>query len=104
VKQKAQMAEAAQANQKLTAVANELTQDRDQVVGEMSSVKVEMAVKDEELRKALVEKKSANERLKVLTSQMETVKTLAVEEFKSSEAYDNITTKYFLAGFKLLKK
>jgi hypothetical protein len=68
VKQKAQMAEAAQANQKLTAVANELTQDRDQVVGEMSSVKVEMAVKDEELRKALVEKKSANERLKVLTS------------------------------------
>ena len=55
-----------------------------------------MAAKDEKLRKALADKKSADEWLKVLTSQM--------EEFKLSEAYDNNNTKYFLAGFELLKK
>jgi hypothetical protein len=35
---------------------------------------------------------------------METIKASAVEEFKSSEAYDDNNTKYFLAGFELLKK
>ena len=60
--------------------------------------------KDEELRKALVNKKSADERLKVLTSQMEAIKISVVEEFKLSEAYDDNNTKYFLAGFELLKK
>ena len=60
--------------------------------------------KDEELKKAMADKKSADERLKVLTSQMEAIKISAVEEFKSSEAYDDNNTKYFLVGFELLKK
>ena len=42
--------------------------------------------------------------MKVLTSQLETIKTSAVEEFKSSEAYDDNNIKYFLAGFELFKK
>jgi predicted nuclease with TOPRIM domain len=104
VKQKAQLSKAAQANQRLTTIANELTQDRDRVVGELSSLKVEVAAKDEELRKALADKKSVDERLKVLTSQMESIKISAVEEFKSSEANDDNNTKYFIAGFELLKK
>uniref|UniRef100_A0A2N9I3K9 Uncharacterized protein n=1 Tax=Fagus sylvatica TaxID=28930 RepID=A0A2N9I3K9_FAGSY len=79
VKQKAQLSKAAQANQRLTTIANELTQDRDRVVRELSS-------------------------LKVLTSQMESIKISAVEEFKSSEANDDNNTKYFIAGFELLKK
>ncbi len=98
------MSEAAQANQRLTTIANELTQDRDRVVGVLSSLKVEVAAKDEELRKALADKKSVDERLKVLTSQMEAIKISVVEEFKSSEAYDDNNTKYFIAGFELLKK
>ena len=104
VKQKAQLSEAVQANQRLTTIANELTQDRDRVVGELSSLKVGMTTKDKELRKALAYKMSANEWLTVLTFQMETIKTSTVEEFKSSEAYDDNNTKYFLAGFELLKK
>ncbi len=104
VKQKAQLSEAAQANQRLMTIANELTQDRDRVVGELSSLKVEVAAKDEKLRKALANKKSADERLNVLTSQMEAIKISTVEEFKFSEAYDNNNTKYFLADFELLKK
>ena len=42
--------------------------------------------------------------MKVLTDQMETVGASAVEEYKSSDAYDDNNTKYFLAGFELLRK
>ena len=104
LKQKIQMSEAAQANQRLTSAVNELTLDRDRVVGEMLSLKVEMAAKEEELKKAMEDKRSADERMKTLTSQMEAIKTSAVEEFKSSEAYDDNNNKYFLAKFSLLKK
>uniref|UniRef100_A0A2N9G8P9 Uncharacterized protein n=1 Tax=Fagus sylvatica TaxID=28930 RepID=A0A2N9G8P9_FAGSY len=104
LKQKVQMSKAAQANQRLTTLVNELTLGRDRVVGELSSLKVDMTTKDEELRKVMAENKGAHERVKTLTSQLETIKTLTVEEFKSSEAYDDINTKYFIAGFELLRK
>uniref|UniRef100_A0A2N9GG92 Uncharacterized protein n=1 Tax=Fagus sylvatica TaxID=28930 RepID=A0A2N9GG92_FAGSY len=104
LKQKVQMSEVAQANQRLTTLVNELTLDRDRVVGELSSLKVDMTMKDEELRKVMADNKSAHERVKTLTSQLETIKTSAVEEFKSSEAYDDINTKYFITGFELLRK
>uniref|UniRef100_A0A2N9ISI6 Uncharacterized protein n=1 Tax=Fagus sylvatica TaxID=28930 RepID=A0A2N9ISI6_FAGSY len=74
MKHKVQLSEAAQSNQRLSALVNELTLDRDRVVGEMASLK------------------------------MEAIKVGAVEEFKSSEAYDDNNTKYFLAGFSLLKR
>uniref|UniRef100_A0A2N9J4Y7 Uncharacterized protein n=1 Tax=Fagus sylvatica TaxID=28930 RepID=A0A2N9J4Y7_FAGSY len=86
LKQKIKMSEAAQSNQRLTALVNELTLDRDRVVGEMSTLKVDMAKKDEDLKKALGRGQELS------------------EEFKSSEAYDDVNTKYFLSGFNLLKK
>jgi hypothetical protein len=98
------MTEAAQANQRLTVLINELTLDRDRVVGEMSSLKVDMAAKDEALRKTQADQKSAQERVEMLTTQLETIKTSMMEDFKSSEAYDDNNTKYFLAGFELLKR
>uniref|UniRef100_A0A2N9GRU2 Uncharacterized protein n=1 Tax=Fagus sylvatica TaxID=28930 RepID=A0A2N9GRU2_FAGSY len=104
MKHKVQLSEAAQANQRLTALVNELTLDRDRVVGEMASLKVEMAVKEDELKKEIAGRKNADERLERLTSQMEAIKVSAVEEFKSSDAYDDNNTKYFLAGFSLLKR
>ena len=104
MKHKVQLSEAAQANQKLTALVNKLTLDRDRVVGEMASLKVEMAVKEDELKKEAAGRKNADERLERLTSQMEAVKVSAVEEFKSSDAYDDNNTKYFLADFSLLKR
>jgi hypothetical protein len=63
-----------------------------------------MAVKEAELRKALDDNKNAHDRLKVLTDQMGTIRTSTVEEFKSSKAYDDNNTKYFLAGFELFRK
>ena len=53
MKQKVQLSEAAQANQRLTSLVNELTLDRDRVVGEMSTLKADLARKDEDLKKAL---------------------------------------------------
>uniref|UniRef100_A0A2N9G2C9 Uncharacterized protein n=1 Tax=Fagus sylvatica TaxID=28930 RepID=A0A2N9G2C9_FAGSY len=104
MKHKVQLSEAAQANQRLTTLVNELTLDRDRVVGEMASLKVDMTAKEEELKKVMADKRSADERLEKLTSQMEAIKVSAVEEFKSSEAYDDNNTKYFLVGFSLLKR
>ena len=104
LKQKVQLSEAAQANQRLTSLVNELTLDRDRVVGEMSSLKADITRKEEELRKALDGVKRADDQVKMLASQLEAAKVSAVEEFKSSEAYDDNNTKYFLSGFTFLKK
>ena len=104
MKHKVQLSEATQANQRLTALVNEMTLDMDRVVGEMASLKVEMAVKEEELKKEMAGRRSVDERLEKLISQMEAIKVSAVEKFKSSEAYDDNNTKYFLAGFSLLKR
>uniref|UniRef100_A0A2N9F3Y4 Uncharacterized protein n=1 Tax=Fagus sylvatica TaxID=28930 RepID=A0A2N9F3Y4_FAGSY len=76
LKQKIQMSEAAQANQR----------------------------RDEELKKALDGARRSDEQVKTLASQLEGARVSAVEEFKSSEAYDDVNTKYFLSGFNLLKK
>jgi hypothetical protein len=73
-------------------------------VGELLSLKGDMTRKEEELKAALDDVRRVDERVKMLTFQMEAVKTAAVEDFKSSEAYDDNNTKYFMAGFGLLKK
>ena len=104
LKHKVQLSEAAQANQRLTALVNELTLDRDRVVGEMSSLKADMARKDEDLKRVLDSARRSDEQAKMLASQLEGARVSAVEEFKSSEAYDDVNTKYFLSGFNLLKK
>uniref|UniRef100_A0A2N9EKL8 Uncharacterized protein n=1 Tax=Fagus sylvatica TaxID=28930 RepID=A0A2N9EKL8_FAGSY len=75
LKQKCQLSEAAQANQR-----------------------------DEDLKRALDDVKRADEQVKKLTSQLEVARVSAVEDFKSSEAYDDNNTKYFLSGFSFLKK
>ena len=73
-------------------------------MGELSSLKADMTRKDEDLRKALDGAKRANEQMKMLPSQLEGARVSVVEEFKSSEAYDDNNTKYFLSGFSFLKK
>uniref|UniRef100_A0A2N9GB78 Uncharacterized protein n=1 Tax=Fagus sylvatica TaxID=28930 RepID=A0A2N9GB78_FAGSY len=104
LKQKVQLSEAAQANQRLTTLVNELTLDRDRVVGKLSTLKADLTRKEEELSKALDGAKRADEQMKVLASKLETARVSAVEEFKSSEAFDDNNTKYFLSGFSFLKK
>ena len=93
LKQKVQISEAAKANQRLTTLVNELSLDWDRVVGELSSLMGDLARKEEDLRKALDDVKRADEQVNMLSSQLEAAKVLAVEEFKSSEAYDDNNTK-----------
>jgi predicted nuclease with TOPRIM domain len=104
LKQKVQLSEAAQANQRLTTLVNELTLDRDRVVGELSTLKVDLTRKEENLSRALDDARRVDEQLRALASQLETAKVSAVEEFKSSEAFDDNNTKYFLSSFSFLKK
>jgi predicted nuclease with TOPRIM domain len=104
LKLKSQLSEAADANQSLTTVANELTQEIDHVANELALLKVDMAAKDVDLKKALEENKRVADQMKILTDQMEAVRIAAMEEFKLSEAYDDNNTKYFLVGFELLRK
>jgi Skp family chaperone for outer membrane proteins len=104
VKLKAQMSEAAEANQTLMTVSNDLTQERDRKENELTLLRGDMAAKDAELKKVLDENVRITKRLRELTDQVGTIKASVVEEFKSSEAYDDNNTKYFLAGFELLRK
>jgi predicted nuclease with TOPRIM domain len=98
------MSEAAEANQTLMTVSNELTRERDRKENELTLLRGDMAAKDAELKKVLDENVWITERLRELTDQVRTIKASAVEEFKSLEAYDDNNTKYFLAGFELLRK
>ena len=68
LKQKVQMLEAAQANQRLSTLVNELTLDKDRAVGELSSLKGDLTKKEEELMQALDDMRRANERVKALTT------------------------------------
>ena len=70
----------------------------------LTKVGMEAAIKDEELRKTKESYEKALDQLKTLSEQMEAAGARAVEEYKSSDAYDDNNTKYFLAGFELLRK
>uniref|UniRef100_A0A2N9J2K4 Uncharacterized protein n=1 Tax=Fagus sylvatica TaxID=28930 RepID=A0A2N9J2K4_FAGSY len=63
VKLKNQLLEAAEANQTLMSVANELTQEKDRMENELASLKGDMTAKDAKLEKALDENKRVAERL-----------------------------------------
>ncbi len=88
----------------MTTLVNELTLDRDRVVGELSTLKADLTRKEEDLSRALEGARRVDEQMKALASQLETAKVSAVEEFKLSEAFDDNNTKYFLSGFSFLKK
>ncbi len=49
-------------------LVNELTLDRDRVVGELSTFMVDLTRKEEDLRKALDGAKRADEQMKILAS------------------------------------
>ena len=104
LKLKSQLSEATEANQSLMTVANELTHERDHMANELALLKMDMAARDADLKKALDENKRVTNQMKILTDQMEMIKISVVEEFKLSEAYDDNNTKYFLVGFELLRK
>jgi Zn-finger domain-containing protein len=104
VKLKAQLTYAMDANKTLTSTAMELTRERDRLVDDLTKLNVDALAKDEELSKTVESYRKALDQLKALSEQMESARSRAVEEYKSSDACDDNNTKYFLAGFELLRK
>ncbi|GMY33158.1 hypothetical protein FCV25MIE_28400 [Fagus crenata] len=92
------------ANKTLTSAATELTRERDCLVDNLTKLKVDALAKDEEQRKTVESYRKALDQLKALSEQMESTRSRAVEEYKSSDACDDDNTKYFLVGFELLRK
>lgn len=88
----------------LMSVATELTQERDRLADDLAKLKMDMSTKDEEMNKTAESYKKTLDQLKTLSKQMESVKFNVVEEYKSFDACDDNNTKYFLAGFELLRK
>ena len=104
VKLKSQLTDAQDANQTLSSTVTDLTREKSIMTDDIARMGMEASVKDEELRRTKESYMKALHQLKVLTDQMEIARARAVEEYKSSNAYDDNNTKYFLAGFELLRK
>ncbi|GMY30138.1 hypothetical protein FCV25MIE_25380 [Fagus crenata] len=88
----------------LMSVATELTQEKDRLAIDLAKLKMDVCTKDEKLSRTKKSYKKALDQLNDLSEQMESPKAHAVEEYKLSDASDDNNTKYFLAGFELLRK
>jgi predicted nuclease with TOPRIM domain len=103
VKLKSQLTDAQDANQTLSSTIADLTREKSIMTDDIARMGMEASIKDEELKRTKESYTKALDQLKVLTDQMETARAHAVEEYKSSDAYDDNNTKYFLTGFELLR-
>ncbi len=104
MKLKLQLTDAMDANRTLSSTAAELTREKNILTDDIARMGIEASLKDEELKRTKESHMKALDQLKVLSDQMETVGARAVEEYKSSDACDDNNTKFFLAGFELLRK
>ena len=104
VKLKSQLMDAMDANRTLSSTTAELTREKIFLTNDIARMGIETSVKDEELKQTKESHMKALDQLKVLSDQMEMARARAIEEYKSSDACDENNTKYFLAGFELLRK
>jgi hypothetical protein len=70
----------------------------------LAKLRMDVSTKDEEMNKTAESYKKTLDQLKTLSEQMESAKFNAVEEYKLFDVCNDNNTKYFLAGFELLRK
>ena len=104
VKLKSQLTDPMDANKTLSSTTTELTREKNLLTDKLTRIGIEASMKDKELRRTMESYGKTLDQLKALSEQMETVRARAVEEYKSSDACDYNNTKYFFAGFELLRK
>ncbi len=104
VKLKSQLTDTMDANRTLSSTAAELTRKKNILTDDIARMRIESSIKDEKLKRTKESHMKALDQLKVLSDQMEAAGARAIEEYKSSDACDDNNTKYFLAGFELLRK
>uniref|UniRef100_A0A2N9ERF1 Transposase (putative) gypsy type domain-containing protein n=1 Tax=Fagus sylvatica TaxID=28930 RepID=A0A2N9ERF1_FAGSY len=81
-----------------------LTRERKDTLDEAERVKVEMKAKDKDVEVVVATKDKAVVDLQHLVSQVKGSKAAAVSEFRASEAFEDINTRYFLSDFKAFRK
>uniref|UniRef100_A0A2N9GGL5 Transposase (putative) gypsy type domain-containing protein n=1 Tax=Fagus sylvatica TaxID=28930 RepID=A0A2N9GGL5_FAGSY len=82
----------------------ELTRERKDVMDEAEKVNVELKARDKDVEVAVAAKDKVVADLQHLVGQVEGSKAAAVSEFRASEAFEDINTRYFLFGFEAFRK
>uniref|UniRef100_A0A2N9J242 Uncharacterized protein n=1 Tax=Fagus sylvatica TaxID=28930 RepID=A0A2N9J242_FAGSY len=82
----------------------ELTKERKEAMAEAEKLRTELKARDDDVKAAVDAKDKAVADLKHLVGQIEGAKEAAVSEFRASEAFEDINTRYFLSGFEAFQK
>ena len=82
----------------------ELTRDRKKVLIELEKVNTELKARDGDVKVAVEAKDKAVADLQHLVGQIKGAKAAAVLEFRASEAFEDLNTRYFLSGFEAFRK
>ncbi len=82
----------------------ELTRDRKEALLELEKVSAKLKAKDGDVKAVVDAKDKAVADLQHLVGQIEGAKAAAVSEFRASEAFEDINTRYFIPGFEAFRK
>ena len=82
----------------------ELARERRDALDEADKLRKELKVRDDDIKAAVEAKDKAVAELKHLVGQIEGAKEAAVSEFRLSDAFEDIVTRYFLSGFEAFRK
>ena len=82
----------------------ELTRDRKEALAEVENLKKELKARDDDVKAVVDIKDKAVADFKHLVGQIEGAKEAAVSDFRASEAFEDINTRYFLSGFEAFRK
>uniref|UniRef100_A0A2N9GVQ8 Transposase (putative) gypsy type domain-containing protein n=1 Tax=Fagus sylvatica TaxID=28930 RepID=A0A2N9GVQ8_FAGSY len=75
-----------------------------EALAEAEKLRTELKARDDDVKAAVDAKDKAVADLKHLVGQIEGAKEAAVSEFRASEAFEDINTRYFLSGFEAFRK
>ncbi len=82
----------------------ELTRERRDALDEVERLKKDLKVRDEDVKATVEAKDKSVADFKDLVGQIEGAKEAAVSEFRASETFEDINTRYFLFGFEAFRK
>jgi hypothetical protein len=82
----------------------ELTRERRDALDEVERLKKDLKVRDEDVKATVEAKDKSVADFKDLVGQIEGAKEAAVSEFRASETFEDINTRYFLSGFEAFRK
>uniref|UniRef100_A0A2N9FPG2 Transposase (putative) gypsy type domain-containing protein n=1 Tax=Fagus sylvatica TaxID=28930 RepID=A0A2N9FPG2_FAGSY len=82
----------------------ELTRERKEALIEAENLRKELKAREDDTKAAVEAKDKAEADFKHLFGQIEGAKEAAVSDFRASEAFEDINTRYFLSGFEAFRK